>query len=135
MNCSRDQQRQNETLTDPIWSLFLTELPVPPAGVTPGWDGDFSLVDSGIVRGQLYQLNVHKSMGPDGICPRVFRELANVMAGAISLIYERSWESEESLLTGHLPVLFQSKKRHEERHRELQKGFSNPSSCRKIWRR
>lgn len=96
------------------------------------WNSDFSFVDSEIVRDQLYQLNVYNSMEPDGICPRVLREVANVMAGAISLIYERSWESGESLLAGHLPALFQPKKRHEERPREKHKGFSNLSSCTKL---
>ncbi|KAK4818300.1 LOW QUALITY PROTEIN: hypothetical protein QYF61_010762 [Mycteria americana] len=55
-------------------------------------NSDFPFVDTGIVRDQLYQLNVHKSMGPDGIHPRVPKELADVMAGPLSVIYQRSWE-------------------------------------------
>lgn len=30
-------------------------------------NSDLPFVDTGIVMDQLYQLNVHKSMGPDGI--------------------------------------------------------------------
>ncbi|KFP52464.1 hypothetical protein N323_08608, partial [Cathartes aura] len=52
-------------------------------------------VDTEIVRDQLYQLNVHESMGPDGIHPRVLKELADVMAGAFLSIYQRSWQSGE----------------------------------------
>ncbi|KAK4807847.1 hypothetical protein QYF61_007753 [Mycteria americana] len=44
---------------------------------------------------QLCQLNVDKSMGPDGIHPRVLKELVDVIAGPLSIIYQRSWESEE----------------------------------------
>jgi len=52
-------------------------------------------VDTEIVRAQLYQLNVHKSTGPDGIQPRVVKNLVDVMARPLSIIYQRSWESME----------------------------------------
>ncbi|KAK4830117.1 hypothetical protein QYF61_008544, partial [Mycteria americana] len=57
----------------------------------------FPSVDTEIVRDQLYQLNNHKSMGPDGIHPRVLKELADGMTGPLSIIYQRSWESGEVL--------------------------------------
>ncbi|KAK4810164.1 hypothetical protein QYF61_010476 [Mycteria americana] len=47
------------------------------------------------VRDQLCQLNGHKSMGPGGIHPRVLKEIADVMIGPLSIIYQRSWESGE----------------------------------------
>ncbi|KAK4810454.1 LOW QUALITY PROTEIN: hypothetical protein QYF61_004234 [Mycteria americana] len=56
-------------------------------------NSDFPFVDTEIVRDQLYQLNVHKSMGPEGIHPRVLKELVD--AGPLSIIYQRSWESGE----------------------------------------
>jgi len=52
-------------------------------------------VNTETARDQLYQLNIHKSMGPDGVHPRVLKELMDVMAGPLSTIYQRSWESGE----------------------------------------
>ena len=46
----------------------------------------------------LHHLNTHKSMGPDGIHPRVLRELAEVLSKPLSIIYQQSW------LTGEVPV-------------------------------
>ncbi|KFP02418.1 hypothetical protein N300_12728, partial [Calypte anna] len=43
-------------------------------------------------------LDPHKSMGPDGIHPRVMRELAEELAKPLSIIYQESW------LTGELPT-------------------------------
>ncbi|KFZ57847.1 hypothetical protein N321_14269, partial [Antrostomus carolinensis] len=45
----------------------------------------------------LHHLNPHKSMGPDGIHPRVLRELVEEFAKALSIIYQQSW------LTGEVP--------------------------------
>lgn len=43
-----------------------------------------SFKDTKIVNYQLYQLNVHKSVG---IHPRVLKELEDVMTGLVSIIY------------------------------------------------
>ncbi|KFQ42780.1 hypothetical protein N333_09135, partial [Nestor notabilis] len=43
----------------------------------------------------LKNLNVHKSMGPDEIHPRVLKELVNEVARPLSIILERSWQSGE----------------------------------------
>ncbi|TRZ10286.1 hypothetical protein HGM15179_016825 [Zosterops borbonicus] len=49
------------------------------------------------VRELLSCLDIHKSMGPDGIHPRVMRELADELAKPLSIIYQQSW------LTGEVP--------------------------------
>jgi len=54
-------------------------------------------VDNEIVRDQLYQLNVHKSMQLDGFHPRVLKELVDVMAGPLSIIYQRCSKSGDVL--------------------------------------
>ncbi|GAB0187060.1 mitochondrial enolase superfamily member 1 [Grus japonensis] len=51
--------------------------------------------DPEIVRDLLLHLDAYKSMGPNGIHPRVLRELADVIARPLSIIFQRSWESGE----------------------------------------
>ncbi|GAB0209507.1 mitochondrial enolase superfamily member 1 [Grus japonensis] len=52
---------------------------------------DLQVVEEDRVRDHLGKLDIHKSMGPDGMHPRV----ADVIARLLSIIFERSWRTGE----------------------------------------
>lgn len=41
-------------------------------------------------------LDTHKSKGPDGIHPRVLRDLAEELTEALPIIYQQSWLTREA---------------------------------------
>ncbi|RMC19108.1 hypothetical protein DUI87_03712 [Hirundo rustica rustica] len=55
------------------------------------------IIQEKAVRELLRCLDAHKSMGPEGIHPRVMRKLADELAKLLSIIYQQSW------LTGEVP--------------------------------
>ncbi|KFQ88614.1 hypothetical protein N337_11530, partial [Phoenicopterus ruber ruber] len=56
------------------------------------------IIQGEMVSDLLHHLDTHKSMGPDGIHPRVLRELVAVLTKPLSIIYQQSWP------TGEVPV-------------------------------
>ena len=50
------------------------------------------------MRKYVSKLDIHKSMGPDGLHPRMMRELANVTTNPFSITFEMLWQ-----LRGKLP--------------------------------
>ncbi|CAM4696941.1 unnamed protein product [Caretta caretta] len=64
-------------------------------GITTwGVDGQPS-VEKEVVRDYLEKLDVHKSMGPDELHPRMLKELAAVIAEPLAIIFENSWRTGE----------------------------------------
>ncbi|KFW05029.1 RNA-directed DNA polymerase from mobile element jockey, partial [Fulmarus glacialis] len=86
--------------------------------------GDNKLpADSEIVQDLLLQLDAYKSMGPDGIHPRVLKEQADVIAGPLSIIFQQSWESGEVpvywRLANIVPIFNKSKKEDPDNYRPV----------------
>uniref|UniRef100_A0A8D0F006 Reverse transcriptase domain-containing protein n=1 Tax=Strix occidentalis caurina TaxID=311401 RepID=A0A8D0F006_STROC len=58
------------------------------------WENDPPAIQE-TVSDLLHHIDTHKSMGPDGIHPRVLKELAGVLAKLLPIIYQQSWPTRE----------------------------------------
>jgi len=56
---------------------------------------DLPLVKEDCMRDCLRNLDTHRYMGLHGMHPRALRELADVLAEPLSIMFERSWRTEE----------------------------------------
>ncbi|KAK4805322.1 hypothetical protein QYF61_018185 [Mycteria americana] len=63
-----------------------------------GEQNEAPIIQGEMVSDLLHHLDTHKSMGPDGIHPRVLRELAEALTKPLSILYQQSW------LTREVPV-------------------------------
>uniref|UniRef100_A0A8D0F5L1 Reverse transcriptase domain-containing protein n=1 Tax=Strix occidentalis caurina TaxID=311401 RepID=A0A8D0F5L1_STROC len=74
----------------------------PPQPEDRDWENDHPAIQEEIVSDLLHHTDIHKSMGPDGIHPRVLKELAGVLTKPLSIIYQQSW------LAGEVPTDWKS---------------------------
>ncbi|KFV53960.1 hypothetical protein N328_06067, partial [Gavia stellata] len=60
-----------------------------------GEQNEAPIIQVEIVSNLLHHLDTHKSMVPDGIHPRVLRELVEVLTKPLSIIYQETWLTRE----------------------------------------
>ncbi|KAM8793546.1 E3 ubiquitin-protein ligase RNF38-like [Eudromia elegans] len=87
---------------DVVVGVFNTQISYHQAGIWPpeleytyGEQKKPPIIQEETVSDLLLHLDTHKSRGPDGIHSRVLKELAEVLAKLLSIIYQRSWSTGE----------------------------------------
>ena len=101
-DCPVQDEEKADVLNAFFASVFNSKTSCSP-GTHPAELEDREQNEAPIIQGEtisnlLHHLDTHKSLGPDGIHPRVQRELVEVLTKPHSIIYQQSW------LTGEVPV-------------------------------
>jgi len=91
-------------------------------------EDDFPLVKEDCVRDRLSDLDVHISMGPNGMHPRVLRELVDVIAEPLPSPLRGPGGQERCPRTGERPMSLQSSKRTRKRTQETTGRSASPPS-------
>ncbi|PKU40317.1 rna-directed dna polymerase from mobile element jockey-like [Limosa lapponica baueri] len=100
---TKDEEKA-EVLNAFFASVFSSGVGCPPSTQSPeladrgGEQNEALIIQREVVRDLLQHLDINKSMGTDGIHRRVLRELAEVLAEPLSIIYQQSWQ------TGKVPA-------------------------------
>ena len=87
-----DSREKAEALADQYQSVFtvenLEEIPQILPSPYPDMES-FTVTEKGVLS-QLEDLNVHKSVGPDGLSPHLLKLLAPIIAPALTRIFKQS---------------------------------------------
>ncbi|GAB0184036.1 mitochondrial enolase superfamily member 1 [Grus japonensis] len=86
------------------------------------WGDDKLPAERELVRNLLLQLDTHKAMEPEWIRPRLLKELAYVISGPLSIVFQCLWESGEVPVNwklANVPIFKKSKKEDPGNHRPV----------------
>ncbi|PKU49523.1 rna-directed dna polymerase from mobile element jockey-like [Limosa lapponica baueri] len=107
-NIVTKDEKKAEVLNAFFASVFSSGAGCPPSSQTPelavrvGEQNEAPVIQREVVRDLLQNLDTNKSMGPDGIHPRILRELGEVLAEPLSIIYQHSRQAGEVPADWHL---------------------------------